>query len=124
MVELEHTTGSDADFPWTRIVDFLLGAWLFASTFLWPHTHDEQMTAAILGILIAVVGGWAMFAHVVHYLNTLLAIWLLFSTLGAQHASAATTVNQVIVAIVVFLLSLVPNTWIVHVFSRHRSAAA
>ncbi len=122
MVELEHRTGPDADFAWPRLADFALGLWLFASAFLWPHTSHEQMTAVVLGILIVLAAVWAMFAHGVHYLNTLFAIWLFFSTVNTRHASAATAWNNVIVAVLVFALSLLPNTWVVHL-SRRRAAA-
>ncbi len=114
MVTIEHRTGADADFPWPRLVDFVLGLWLFASAFLWPHTHSEMMTATIVGIVMVVTAAWSMFAHVVHYLNTLAAIWLFFSALGTNHATAGTAWNDALVAIVVFFLSLVPNTWSIH----------
>ncbi len=117
-MDIEHVSGPDSDFTWPRIVDFLLGLWLFFSAILWPHSLHEQQNVCILGALIAIIGAWAMFAHGVHYVNTLAAIWLFFSTLDMRHAVAATAWNDVIVAIVVFVLSLVPNTWLVHLGRR------
>lgn len=118
MVTIEHRAGADADFPWPRLVDFVLGLWLFASAFLWRHTHSEMLTVTIIGVVIVVTAAWAMFAHVVHYLNTLAAIWLFFSAVDARHAVAVTAWNDALVAAVLFLVSLVPNTW----FIRRRSA--
>ncbi|MGE5180660.1 MAG: hypothetical protein ACM31C_01295 [Acidobacteriota bacterium] len=122
MVDIEHTSGPGADFAWPRILDFLLGIWLFFSAFLWPHHLHELRNICILGALIAIIGAWAMFAHAIHYVNTLTAIWLFFSTLDMHHASAATEWNDLLVAILVFVLSLVPNTWLVHL-GRPRAGA-
>jgi hypothetical protein len=43
------------------------------------------------------------------FLNTIFAIWLFFATLVIYHATSATVWNNVIAAVVVFVLSLIPS---------------
>jgi hypothetical protein len=49
-----------------------------------------------------------MFSPGVRYINTVLSIWLFVSTLVIAHQNAGTMWNNLIAAVVVFALSLVP----------------
>ena len=95
---------------WARYVNAALGVWLFISAFAWPHTQASGTNTWIVGALIAICALWAIRSPSVRWANTVLAIWLLLSTFFIEHVTAATVWNNAIVAIVVFLLSLVPNT--------------
>ncbi|HEU4611120.1 MAG TPA: hypothetical protein VFS15_03545 [Kofleriaceae bacterium] len=43
-------------------------------------------------------------------MNTALAIWLFFSTFAFPHVTSGTMWNNAIVAIIVFIVSLIPGT--------------
>lgn len=94
---------------WPRWVSLILGIWLIISAFAWPHTAGEQTNAWILGVLIAIASIWAMFAPGVRFLNTIFSIWLFFATIAIMHSQAGTLWNNLIAAIIVFVMSLIPS---------------
>lgn len=94
---------------WPRWVNFLIGIWLIISAFAWPHTAGARVNTWILGALIAIASAWAVFMPGARFLNTIFAIWLFFATLVIYHASSATVWNNLIAAVVVFVLSLIPT---------------
>ncbi|HEX3762276.1 MAG TPA: hypothetical protein VHW23_26425 [Kofleriaceae bacterium] len=94
---------------WPRWVNLLIGIWLIISAFAWPHGGGARANTWILGALIAIASIWAMYAPGARFLNTIFAIWLFFATLVIYHASAATVWNNLIAAVIVFVLSLIPT---------------
>jgi len=48
------------DFTTARIVNIVLGVWLFISAFLWPHTYAQMTNTWILGVLCVVFALVAM----------------------------------------------------------------
>ena len=93
-----------------RIINAILGVWLFVSAFLWPHSQAQLTNTWICGVLCVVFSLVAMAVPQARYLNTLLAIWLFISAWALPTVSAGTIWNNVLVAIAVFILSLVPAT--------------
>jgi hypothetical protein len=98
--------GSDA---WPRWVSHVIGAWVFISAFVWPHTLGEQTDTWILGSLIFLVSIWAMYEPRVRFVNTALSTWLFFATLIIGHSEPATVWSNCIAAIAVFIMSLTPT---------------
>jgi hypothetical protein len=92
-----------------RIVNVVLGIWLFISAFAWPHTSQQMTNTWILGVLCVVFAIVAMSVPAVRYLNTALAVWLFISAFALPSLHAGTVWNNVLVAIAIFLVSLVPN---------------
>ncbi len=92
-----------------RGINVLLGIWLFISAFLWEHTGAERTNTWILGVLCFMFALAATRASVARWLNTALSIWLFISVWALPHDNLATMWNNALVAIVVFLLSLVPG---------------
>ncbi len=92
-----------------RWLNVALGAWLFISAFVWPHTASQQTNTWILGILCFVFALAAMRVSTARWLNTALSIWLFISVWALPHQNLATMWNNAIVAVVVFLASLVPG---------------
>lgn len=92
-----------------RIVNVVLGVWLFISAFIWQHTTPQRANTWILGVLCVVFALIAMSAPAVRWLNTILAIWLFISVWALPHAVLGTMWNNALVAIAVFLASLVPG---------------
>ncbi len=92
-----------------RGINTLLGIWLFVSAFVWEHTTAERTNTWILGILCVAFAAAAMRTPLARWLNTALAIWLFISVWALPHDNVATMWNNALVAIAVFVLSLVPG---------------
>jgi SPW repeat len=95
---------------WPRGANIVLGIWLFLSAFIWPHTESSGTNTWIIGLLIAIAGIITLYVPWVRWLNAVLAAWLFISTLVLPQLTAGTMWNNTIVAILVFLLSLVPGS--------------
>jgi hypothetical protein len=94
---------------WARHTAVALGAWLLLSAFLLLHAGAARANTALSGLLIAFTSLWALRAPVLRRADTLLAIWLFFSTLLLHRSPSAPVWNNILSAIVTFVLSLVPN---------------
>lgn len=92
-----------------RIINVILGIWLFISAFVWAHTQAQMTNTWILGVLCVIFALVAMAVPWVRYLNTLLAIWLFISAWALPTVSVGTIWNNVLVAIAIFIVSLVPS---------------
>ncbi len=92
-----------------RGINVVLGIWLFISAFVWPHTIAQRTNTWILGVLCVVFALIAMSTPTARWLNTILAIWLFISVWALPHQNLGTMWNNAIVAIIVFLASLVPG---------------
>lgn len=102
------TVGERSDMA--RWVNLVLGTWLFFSAFLWPHARTQTETW-MLGALIAIFAVLASALPAVRRLNSFAALWLLVSTLAHARGDRATLLNNCLVAIAVFVVSLVgPST--------------
>jgi hypothetical protein len=103
-----------------RVLDLSLGFWLLASAFLWPHGTAHFVNAVAVGALLVVVAlvrpPWQEQAR---HASTALAIWLFVANLALPGTTLPTAWNHALVAVLVFLLSLVPAR---HVTSRARIA--
>ena len=93
-----------------RIVNLVLGIWLFISAFVWPHTTAQMTNTWILGVLTVVFALVAMRVQQVRYLNTLLSVWLFISAFALPRLNDGTAWNNAILGVVIFFLSLVPST--------------
>jgi hypothetical protein len=92
-----------------RVINVLLGIWLFISAFVWAHTNAQMTNTWILGVLCVIFAFIAMSVPAARYLNTALAIWLFISAFALPTIGPGTVWNNVLVAIAIFLVSLVPN---------------
>jgi len=92
-----------------RGINILAGVWLFISAFILPHEVAMFTNTWILGILAVIFAIVAMRYAPVRYLNTVLAIWLFISAFALPHVSDAPVWNNAIVAIVIFVISLIPQ---------------
>jgi len=92
-----------------RIINIVLGCWLFISAFLWPHTNAQMTNTWILGVLCVAFAVIATRVPEMRYLNTLLAVWLFISVWALPSMSAGTRWNNALVAIAIFFVSLAPG---------------
>ncbi len=108
----QSTTGSPSTATsnsWARWLNIALGVWLFISAWVWPHTTSSATNTWIVGLLIVAAGIIAMYVPWFRWVNTALAIWLFFSTFAFPHVTSGTMWNNAIVAIIVFIVSLIPG---------------
>lgn len=94
-----------------RYVNIIAGAWLFTSAFLWQHSAPSRMNNWVVGGLIMVFAAIGLLLPMARILNSVLSIWLFFSALAVFHLMGAALWNNLIMATVVFLVSLIPTTY-------------
>jgi len=93
-----------------RIVNVILGAWLFISAFIWTHSQPQMTNTWVVGILAVIFALISMYVRPqARYLNTALSIWLFISAWALPTVSMGTVWNNCIVAILMFIVSLVPG---------------
>lgn len=92
-----------------RALNIILGIWLFISAFVWDHTAAQRTNTWILGVLCVAFALIALGVPMVRYLNTILAIWLFISAFALPDVSIGTVWNNALVAIAIFIISLVPG---------------
>jgi hypothetical protein len=92
-----------------HVVSIALGLWLFISGFLWPHGRAQQLNTWIVGLLIALVAFAAMSEPRARAVSAALAIWLFISAFALPAAHVATTWNNAIVAVAVFVMAMIPS---------------
>jgi hypothetical protein len=101
-----------------RTLSIILGVWLFISAFIWPHSDAQRTNTWIMGLLCVVFAMAALRMPEVRFANTVLAIWLFISAFALPALSAATVWNNALVAIAIFIASLVPNVMEEERFTR------
>lgn len=101
--------GSAAGGSSARMLNIILGTWLFVSAFAWPHGPAQRTNACVLGALCVVFSILAKKMPWAQYLNTILAIWLFISAWSLPPESAGTLWNNTLIAIGIFVLSLIPD---------------
>jgi hypothetical protein len=92
-----------------RTLNFILGGWLFASAFLWTHTPADRVSCWTVGLGVVVFAAAAMTVPPARWVNSALAVWLFVSAFALPHLHAGTRWNEVLVALFVFFLSIVPT---------------
>ena len=93
------------DLP-ARLMNLVLGIWLFISAFVWQHDRPQMTNTWILGVLVVIFALVAMRAQAARYLNSLLAVWLFISAFALPHLHRGTVWNNALVALVMFFVSL------------------
>ena len=94
---------------WPSIASILAGAWLVGSAFAWTHGDASRTNSWFVGLLIIAGAVWGLREPVGRLLNTLLASWLVFSTLAISPRSELTFWHNLVLAVVVLVLSLLPS---------------
>lgn len=103
-VEGPSTSGGIA-----RGMNLMLGFWLIISAFVWEHTGPERANSWVVGALVIAIALVASSVSAARWVNTGLAVWLFASVWLLPHDNVATAWNNALVAIAVFVISLVPG---------------
>lgn len=102
---------------WPCLVSALLGAWLFASAFLWPHQDNVRYNDWLCGLLTASSALVAVWAPAFRKVATGTALLVVFAVVIFGYRTQATRLHDLVVAALVLVLSMVPA-------SRTREAVA
>lgn len=94
---------------WPRALNALLGAWLLASAFLWPHDGNVRLNDWLTGLWIAATALSAVWAPTLRWANTFLGAWLGFWALVFEYHSAITRIHDLALAGLITALSFVPG---------------
>lgn len=92
-----------------RILNVILGAWLFVSAFVWPHGAAQRTSACLIGALCVLFALLSRTVPWAQYLITILAIWLFISAWALPPETVGTMWNNAMVAIAMFVFSLIPD---------------
>lgn len=95
--------------PWPRLLNVVVGVWLFISAFAWPHTWASQTNSWLVGVAIVIAALAGLAVPRARLVNTAFAIWLALSTVTFLHSGPATIWNNLLVALLAFIFSLVPS---------------
>lgn len=106
---IERESAHKPERVWPRYASVAFGLWLFVSAFLWPHSDPSRANSWFVGVLIAAAGLWGLRDPAGRLLNTLVALWLLMSTLLIYPRGPLTFWNNLLVGVIVLGLSLVPT---------------
>jgi hypothetical protein len=93
-----------------QYLNVLVGAWLFASAFLWPHSQAQFTNTTATGLLCAVTAALSGAAPRFRFLNTGVGVWLFITSFSIPRLSEATAVNNAAVAVAIFVISLLPTS--------------
>ena len=107
---MTRTLTMAGDTRWFRWINVALGTWLFLSGYLWLHSPASFTNTWLSGFSIAMVSLIAAYAPPVRWITTALAVWLFASALLIDHAIVATAWHNAILAMIVFVASLIPFT--------------
>jgi hypothetical protein len=95
--------------PRARYTNMVLGLWLFVSAFAWPHTASTRINTCMVGLFVAIAATMAAGVSVFRQLTSVLAVWLLFTTLMVYPASPITFWSNILTAVAVLVVSLIPS---------------
>ncbi|HVW25682.1 MAG TPA: SPW repeat protein [Polyangiaceae bacterium] len=92
-----------------RYLNMLLSIWLFISAFAWHHTPGLRTNTWIVAVFMFIVSLVSMGQPKARFWNTAAAVYLFISSFSFHSMDPGTVWNNVLVAIAVFVLSLVPS---------------
>ena len=107
--DLGLTSNPQSSGTWARYVNLVAGIWLFISGLLWTQPSAPRLNALVVGILVAAAAVWALWVEEARFVNSALAVWLLFSTLAIFELNGVPFWNDLVVSLIVFGVSLIPN---------------
>jgi hypothetical protein len=107
-----------------RTLGIVLSLWLFFSAFAWPRSPEGFANAWLVGLFC----GFATLAAMTRsprarYLGVALSAWLLASAFILPSRSSLAFWNDLVVAVLLLVVSLVPGTmYLTHLESRRAHA--
>jgi hypothetical protein len=92
-----------------RILNALLGLYLFVAAFFWPQQRAQFVNVMIVGLLTVAFGlASIMGVHHARKVSAALGFWLFLTALVLPTASNGALVNQIVCAVLLVVTSLFP----------------
>ncbi len=98
---------SELPFMWKRIGIIVLSAWVLFSGTAWHHSPANQVNNAIVGAGLLFFGALSVRYEWARFVTLAFGVWLFAFTVLVSRGSPVTFWNDAMVAVIVFVLSLV-----------------
>jgi len=93
-----------------RVVNTLLGLWLFASAFMAGRASIQFVNVLLISLLVMSFGIASVLGrHGARRVNAALGAWLFISALALPNTSGAQTVHNIVIAVLLVITSLFPH---------------
>jgi len=92
---------------WKRVAVMLLSIWVLFSVNAWPHPRANQLNSAVVAAGLFYFGALAIRHEWARYVTLALGLWLFLFTAVISHGGPITFWNDAMVALAVFVLSMV-----------------
>lgn len=103
-----------------RVLNALLGLWLFASAFMFSHAPAPFINVLVVSLAVMAVGMASILGrHGARRVNAALGAWLVISALAFPNIPTAGIVHQIVMGVLLVITALFPH---VH-YQRSRTAA-
>jgi hypothetical protein len=94
-----------------RTLNLMLALWLFFTAFAFPRTVPSMTNAWAVGLVVSIFSVASMLRRAkLRYVNTALSAWLLASVYVLPQRGPAAWWNDVLVALAMLVLSLIPGS--------------
>jgi hypothetical protein len=93
-----------------RTLGLILSLWLFFSAFAWPRSSGSFANACLVGLVAGVAALAGMHRPRARFVAVALSAWLLVSAFVLPRRSGIAFWNDVVVALLMLAVSLVPGT--------------
>jgi hypothetical protein len=90
-----------------RVLNVLIGTWLFLSAFAWPHGLMQGMAALVCGILTMLTALVSIYYPRVRYVTAVIAVGLFVSSMSTAVRYDRTFWHNAVIAIAIFVVALV-----------------
>jgi hypothetical protein len=103
-----------------RVLNALLGLWLFASAFMLSRAPLQFVNVLLVSLAVMAIGMASILGrHGARRVNAALGAWLVISALAFPGMSVGSTVHQIVIAVFLVITALFPH---VH-YQSSRTAA-
>ena|SRR5690349_9018549 len=92
---------------WKRVAIVVLSGWVLFSGAIWGHSRPVQINNTIVGAGLLVFGTLSFMYEWARFVTLGLAVWLFAFAALTHRANPTTYWNDAMVAVVVFVLSLI-----------------
>jgi hypothetical protein len=103
-----------------RVLNALLGLWLFASAFMFSRAPAPFINVLLVSLAVMAIGMASILGrHGARRLNAVLGAWLVISAMIFQSMQTGQIVHQVVMGVLLVISALFPH---VHYQGSHRAA--
>jgi general stress protein CsbA len=95
---------------WPRWINIVLGIWLVMAPPLLGYLDANAWTNdRLLGVLVALTAGVALYFPRVRFLNASLGVWLIIAPFVLGYIGSRAITNDIVVGIAVAVISFIPS---------------